>query len=260
MTDAELVHLEVDNLIATITLDSPHNRNALSQQLLAELDGHLRAAADDATVRGIVLTGTGNTFCAGADLSGATAPGVPIRAVRRDPRAALALPEDCDRAAQRTRPRRRHGPASRPPTSSSHRRRRRSRSARCASASRRRSSPSSVNAACRASGEPLHAHGGGLRRAGRGRRGSGHDRGGARRARRGDRSGRRRRAVDRAQRRGRDSSPARRPAGDGALATDSATRRRSPPRCSTRPRRPRASPPSARSALPKWAPRLRVLR
>jgi methylglutaconyl-CoA hydratase len=76
VTDTELVHLDVDNLIATITLDSPHNRNALSQQLLAELDVRLRAAADDATVRGIVLTGTGNTFCAGADLSGATAPGV----------------------------------------------------------------------------------------------------------------------------------------------------------------------------------------
>lgn len=76
MTDTELVHLEIDNLIGTITLDSPHNRNALSQQLLAELEAHLRAAAADANVRGVVLTGTGNTFCAGADLSGAAAPGV----------------------------------------------------------------------------------------------------------------------------------------------------------------------------------------
>lgn len=73
---SELVHLEVDNLVGTITLDSPHNRNALSQQLLSELDSHLQAAATDERVRGVVITGTGNTFCAGADLSGATAPGV----------------------------------------------------------------------------------------------------------------------------------------------------------------------------------------
>jgi enoyl-CoA hydratase/carnithine racemase len=76
VTDSELVHLDIDNLIGTITLDSPHNRNALSQQLLAELDAHLRTAAVADDVRGIVLTATGNTFCAGADLSGATAPGV----------------------------------------------------------------------------------------------------------------------------------------------------------------------------------------
>jgi methylglutaconyl-CoA hydratase len=76
MTDTELVHLQIEHLIGTITLDSPHNRNALSQQLLAELDAHLRTAAAADDVRGVVLTGTGNTFCAGADLSGATAPGV----------------------------------------------------------------------------------------------------------------------------------------------------------------------------------------
>ena len=39
MTDspAELVHLEVEGPLATITLDSPHNRNALSKQLVTEL-------------------------------------------------------------------------------------------------------------------------------------------------------------------------------------------------------------------------------
>jgi enoyl-CoA hydratase/carnithine racemase len=76
VTDTELVHLQIEHLIGTITLDSPHNRNALSQHLLAELDAHLRTAAAADDVRGVVLTGTGNTFCAGADLSGATAPGV----------------------------------------------------------------------------------------------------------------------------------------------------------------------------------------
>ena len=70
-----LVRLDVADHIATITLDSPDNRNALSQQLLAELDDALRGARDDGDVRAIVLTATGTTFCSGADLSGATSAG-----------------------------------------------------------------------------------------------------------------------------------------------------------------------------------------
>jgi enoyl-CoA hydratase/carnithine racemase len=64
----ELVHLAVVERIATITLDSPDNRNALSRRLLAELAGHLATARDDPGVRGVVLTATGSTFCSGADL------------------------------------------------------------------------------------------------------------------------------------------------------------------------------------------------
>lgn len=54
---------------AVVTLDSPANRNALSKQLVEELDGHLADAAGDPAVRAVVLTATGRTFCAGADLS-----------------------------------------------------------------------------------------------------------------------------------------------------------------------------------------------
>ena len=43
-TSAELVHLEVDGAVATITLDSPHNRNALSRQLVSELFERLDVA------------------------------------------------------------------------------------------------------------------------------------------------------------------------------------------------------------------------
>jgi enoyl-CoA hydratase/carnithine racemase len=74
MTDApaELVHLDVADGIATITLDSPHNRNALSRQLVTELVGHLATvdAADD--VRVVVLRSSGRVFCSGADLSEAS--------------------------------------------------------------------------------------------------------------------------------------------------------------------------------------------
>ena len=54
-----------------MTLDSPRNRNALSNRLVAELRSGLAAAAADPQVRAVVLSHTGGTFCAGADLSDA---------------------------------------------------------------------------------------------------------------------------------------------------------------------------------------------
>jgi methylglutaconyl-CoA hydratase len=64
----ELVHLQVDRGIATITLDSPANRNALSAQLRRELRDHLVRTASDDGVRVVVLSHTGPVFCAGMDL------------------------------------------------------------------------------------------------------------------------------------------------------------------------------------------------
>ncbi|MFF8872546.1 enoyl-CoA hydratase family protein [Streptomyces massasporeus] len=54
--------------VETLSLDSPHNRNALSAALVGELAGALTDAGKDTGVRAIVLTHTGNTFSAGADL------------------------------------------------------------------------------------------------------------------------------------------------------------------------------------------------
>ena len=68
----ELVHYEVSDAIATITLDSPRNRNALSAQLVAELFERLERAENDATVKVVVLAATGTVFCSGADLSEAS--------------------------------------------------------------------------------------------------------------------------------------------------------------------------------------------
>ncbi|WP_043496509.1 enoyl-CoA hydratase-related protein [Georgenia sp. SUBG003] len=65
---AELVHLDVAGGVGTITLDSPTNRNALSAALRRDLAAHLATAIDDDAVRVIVLTHTGDVFCAGADL------------------------------------------------------------------------------------------------------------------------------------------------------------------------------------------------
>jgi enoyl-CoA hydratase len=77
------VHYEVDRAIATITLDSPENRNALSSALVGELGTRLRAAADDPRVRAVVLTHTGTTFCAGADLKEQASEGGPAKGTRR---------------------------------------------------------------------------------------------------------------------------------------------------------------------------------
>ena len=63
----ELVHLDRADGVATITLDSPSNRNALSGQLQSELAAHLDTAAHDDDVRAIVLTATGTVFCSGED-------------------------------------------------------------------------------------------------------------------------------------------------------------------------------------------------
>jgi methylglutaconyl-CoA hydratase len=66
---SELVHRDDRAGGAVLTLDSPANRNALSKELVSELDDRLAQAADDPAVRAVVITATGRTFCAGADLA-----------------------------------------------------------------------------------------------------------------------------------------------------------------------------------------------
>jgi len=69
-----LVQSRVGAGVATLTLDSPANRNALSAQLLGELLEALRSALADCAVRVIVLTHDGPAFCSGADLKEARSP------------------------------------------------------------------------------------------------------------------------------------------------------------------------------------------
>jgi enoyl-CoA hydratase/methylglutaconyl-CoA hydratase len=78
----ELVHLQVADGVATITLDSPHNKNALSQQLTGELLEQLDAAGADDAVRAIVIRSALDVFCSGADLSEATSVGMGVGAQR----------------------------------------------------------------------------------------------------------------------------------------------------------------------------------
>ncbi|MEV2217094.1 enoyl-CoA hydratase family protein [Streptomyces sp. NPDC050997] len=63
-----LVHATHERGITTLTLDAPHRRNALSAALVGELADALKQGGEDDDVRAIVLTHTGTTFSAGADL------------------------------------------------------------------------------------------------------------------------------------------------------------------------------------------------
>jgi len=83
MSDA--VRYEATSGRATITLDRPEAKNSLAPDLVDQLAGHLERAMGDDTVRVVVLTNTGNTFCAGADLKAAEpGPGVGPEVARRD--------------------------------------------------------------------------------------------------------------------------------------------------------------------------------
>jgi len=69
--------------VETLGLDSPANRNALSAALVGELADALADCAEDTGVRAIVLTHTGNTFCAGADLRDPPHPDGLVRLLRQ---------------------------------------------------------------------------------------------------------------------------------------------------------------------------------
>ncbi len=64
-----LVHYSVEGPVARITLDSPDNRNALSTALVNQLHQAFTDATEETGVRVVVLSHTGGTFCAGADLA-----------------------------------------------------------------------------------------------------------------------------------------------------------------------------------------------
>ena len=55
--------------LATLTFNRPEKRNPLNEEVFLELELLLSRVHDDRDVRVLILTGTGNTFCAGADLS-----------------------------------------------------------------------------------------------------------------------------------------------------------------------------------------------
>lgn len=62
------IRYEVADGVVTLTMDRPERRNAMTNQMVRETHAALTAARDDASLRVLVLTGAGTSFCPGADL------------------------------------------------------------------------------------------------------------------------------------------------------------------------------------------------
>lgn len=69
-TPYTLIDLSVQHGIATLTLNRPDKRNAMSDAMRAEFIDALEHVAADKAIRALVLTGAGKGFCAGGDIAG----------------------------------------------------------------------------------------------------------------------------------------------------------------------------------------------
>jgi len=67
--ETPVVLYAVAGAVATLTLNRPEKRNALNDAIIEELKTSLRKANEDSSLKAIVITGAGNDFCSGADLS-----------------------------------------------------------------------------------------------------------------------------------------------------------------------------------------------
>lgn len=91
MADLEVTHADG---IATVTINRPQRKNAVTGDMWAELATIFRALAADSGVRCVVITGAGGEFCSGADLSARSASGKQVHqlaAMRHVNDAALSL-------------------------------------------------------------------------------------------------------------------------------------------------------------------------
>ncbi len=86
------VEINADAEITTVLLNRPASRNAMTSAMWREVGRIFRELADDTHVRGIILTGAGQNFSVGADIT-------EFSAVRGDAAAALAYERDVDACA-----------------------------------------------------------------------------------------------------------------------------------------------------------------
>src|SRR5688572_28957727 len=64
-----MIRYDVTDAIATITIDRPEKRNAMSYALLGEFHEAIERAGADDDARAVIVTGAGGAFCAGTDLA-----------------------------------------------------------------------------------------------------------------------------------------------------------------------------------------------
>jgi len=69
MSNFETIRLEVEDGIATLTLNRPDKLNAFNTQMMQEMIAAFDQTDADDSVRVVIVTGAGRAFCAGADLS-----------------------------------------------------------------------------------------------------------------------------------------------------------------------------------------------
>ena len=69
MPDFDTLLWEEDGHVATLTLNRPEKKNAMSRRMFEEIGDAFRRAARDPEVRCLVVTGAGDGFCSGADLT-----------------------------------------------------------------------------------------------------------------------------------------------------------------------------------------------
>jgi enoyl-CoA hydratase/carnithine racemase len=67
---SELVTVGVERGVATLELNRPEKRNAVTLEMWVALGAHCREFAVDPDVRVLVVRGVGEHFCAGADIAG----------------------------------------------------------------------------------------------------------------------------------------------------------------------------------------------
>lgn len=77
---SEVLRIEQEGRVRTISLHRPETKNALSTELAWELIAAVEQAAHDDDVWVIAVTGSGDAFCSGLDLSGAGTTGSPLSA------------------------------------------------------------------------------------------------------------------------------------------------------------------------------------
>lgn len=70
MNTTSLITLDIDAGIATLTLNRPEKRNAITDDMRTELIAALEHVTQDKAIRALVLTGNGKGFCAGGDVAG----------------------------------------------------------------------------------------------------------------------------------------------------------------------------------------------
>ncbi|MDT5086348.1 MAG: hypothetical protein QOJ61_3391 [Mycobacterium sp.] len=85
------VHLTRVGPIATVTISQPGRRNAITAAMWQALGRSLSEVADDPATRVLIVTGAGEDFCAGADLTGTDPTVHPLHRMQRVNRSVLAL-------------------------------------------------------------------------------------------------------------------------------------------------------------------------